>query len=127
MKLVLTKEERDKVLLDVLCNGGIGYLGSSEIDMEYSREHYKGVKKEGDNYEDVLLKIINSGGKLEFVDIDGGEYSKTLTKESLKQALTNIEDKHFCKLVLESLNDESDAETGYCIIQFILYGSIIFG
>lgn len=127
MKLVLTKEERDKVLLDILSNGGINYLASSEVDMQYSREHYQGAKKDGDCYEDVLLKIINSGGKLEFIDSDGGEYTKILTKESLKQALTNIEDLHFCKLVLESLNEESDAETGYNLIQFILYGELIFG
>lgn len=127
MKLVLTKEERDSVLLDILCNGGISYLASLEVELEYSPEHYKGAKKEGDCYEDVLLKIINSGGKLEFVDQDGGEFSKTLTKESLKQALTNVEDKQFCQLVLDSLNEQSDAETGYNLIQFILYGELIFG
>jgi hypothetical protein len=127
MKLVLTKEERDKVLYDILCNGGIGYLASSDVELTYNDKHYKGVRKEGDCYEDVLLKLINSGNKLVFIDHDGGDFSKTLTRETLKQALTNVEDPHFCKLVLESLNGDSDAETGYNLIQFILYGKIIFG
>lgn len=127
MKLVLTKEERDKVLYDILCNGGLSYLRSSDVTLDYSDEHYKGVRKEGDCFEDVLLKIINSGGKLEFIDHDGGEFTRTLTRESLKQALTNVEDKHFCQLVLESLDEQSDAETGYNLIQFIIYGKLIFG
>lgn len=128
MKLVLTKVEREQVLLDILANGGISYLDSSGVEMDYSRTHYKGAKKEGDCHEDVLLRIINSGGKLEFVDVEcDGEYSKTLTKESLKQALTSIEDKDFISYVLDSLRGQSDAETGYCLIQYILYGEVIFG
>lgn len=127
MKLILTKEEIDKVFLDILCNGGIGYLASSEVEIEYLQEEYKKVKSDGDCYEDVLLKIINSGGKLFFIDTDGGEFSRTLSKESLTEALTNIEDLHFCQLVLESLNEQSDAETGYNLIQFILYDNLIFG
>lgn len=127
MKLVLTQEERDKVLLDILCNGGLDYLRSSDVEMNYSPQDYKKAKQSGDCYEDVLLRIINNGDKLEFVDMDGDEYSKTLTKELVEQSLTNVEDNHFCQLVLESLNEQSDAETGYNLIQFILYGKLIFG
>jgi len=127
MKLVLTKVEQDKVLLDILCNGAIGFLNSSEITMDYSNELYKSLKQTGDNYEDVLLKIINAGGKLKFIDADSGDYSKNLTKESLNEALTNIENIDFCNYVLASLSEQSDAETGFCLIQFILYGELIFG
>ena len=85
MKLSLSKEERDKVLLDILCNGAVGYLASSGVEMEYSDEDYKKHREKGDCYEDVLMKIINSGGKLEFVDTEGDE-SKTLTAQSLETA-----------------------------------------
>lgn len=126
MKLSLSKEERDKVLLDILCNGAIGYLASSGVEMEYSDEDYKKERKQGDCYEDVLLKIINSGGKLEFVDTEGDE-SKTLTAKSLETALTEIENQDFADYVLTLLKEEGDAETGLCALQFILYDEIIFG
>lgn len=128
MKLVLTKVEREQVLLDILANEGINYLANSGVEMGYSRTHYNKVKKEGDCHEDVLLRILNSGGKLEFVDVeDDGDFSRTLTKESLKQAFTDIKDKEFIGYVLDSLKEQSDAEIGYWLIQYILYGEVVFG
>jgi len=126
MKLSLSKEEINKVFLDVLCNGAIGFLAQSDVEMTYSDEDYQKVRENGDCYEDVLLKIINTGGKLEFVDTEGDE-SKTLTLEVLTKALTNIENQDFADYVLTLLKEEGDAEIGLCVLQYILYDDVIFG
>jgi len=126
MKLSLNKEERNKVILDVLCNGAIGFLEQSGVEMTYSDQDYKKTRVKGDCYEDVLLKILNSGGKLEFIDNEGDE-SKTLTDEVLTKALTNIENQDFADYVITLLKEEGDAETGLCVLQFILYDEVIFG
>lgn len=125
MKLALTLGERNKVMLDILCNGAISFLAQSDVDMEYSLVEYKNLKKEGMSYEEVLLELINSGGKLDFIDSEG-EFSSSITSKSLEKCLTNIIDEFLIENVLTLLNESGDAENGLIVLQFILYNEVIF-
>lgn len=126
MKLQLNKEEIKTVILDILCNGGISMLDFLTVD--YSQEHYNKVKSEGDCFEDVLYKILEDGGKLKFIDDEyDGDYDKDLTMDLIEIRLSEIDNSDFIEAVLVSLRGESDALTGYELIQWFLYRESIFG
>jgi hypothetical protein len=126
MKLKLNKEEIKSVILDILCNSGISMLDFITVD--YSQEHYHKVKADGDCFEDVLYKILEDGGILEFIDDEyDGDYSRDLTMGLINQRLNEIDSVDFTELITTSLNEESDALTGYELIQWFLYGESIFG
>lgn len=129
MTLQLTSQDIQKVLMDVLCNGGVSFLHSSGIDLELDDDIYKKHKQSGDCIEDVMMKMLNSGEAISFVDSedDDSEYTKDLTLELATERLSNITDEHFLQCVKNVIEDNGDAEDGFAIIQFIIYGEVIFG
>tara|TARA_R110000782_G_scaffold178772_2_gene269627 strand:+ start:3237 stop:3614 length:378 start_codon:yes stop_codon:yes gene_type:complete len=125
MKVVLNKEEIKEVILDILCNGGLSYL---EFEMDYNEDHYNKVKQQGDSFEDVLYRILEDKGKIKFIDEEyDGDYTKDLTMDLIEIRLSELDDKDFIENILTSLKEESDAETGYSLIQFFLYGEVNLG
>jgi len=128
MKITLNKEEIQTVLEDALCNGGLSCLGDSGIELDYKKTDYIEHKETGDCYETVLMKMLNNGKALSFIDEEcDGEYSVDLTLKLATERLTDITDKHLSDTVKRMLDEESDAEDGYVLIQFILYNEVIFG
>jgi hypothetical protein len=126
MKVVLNKEEIKSVILDVLCNGGVSMLDFITVD--YDDKHYKKVRQDSDCFEDVLYKILEDGGTLKFIDEEyDGDYTVDLTMKLIEQRLNEIDNSDFTELLLSSLREESDALTGYELIQWFLYKEIIFG
>lgn len=126
MKLKLNKEEIKEVILDILCNGGVSMLDFITVD--YSQEHYQKLRDKNDSFEDVLYKILEDGGKLKFIDEEyDGDYNKDLTMDLIELRLEEIDNPDFIELLLTSLKEESDALTGYELIQWFLYKEVIFG
>lgn len=112
-----------------LCDGlsGISYWG---FDIKYSNsqyekeaEYYRG-KRMSPCYEDVLVRIIENGGKIKFVDIEGeGAYSVTLTQQMLHDNM-----KYVPQEVLKHIESEDyDAEDTNKFLQSILFKEVIFG
>ena len=133
MKVQLNDEEINQVILSILSNGALGFASQSGLDYDYDRQHYKRIKEENPAltcFEDVLLGMLQDGGKIQIIDEEGGEdseYNKDLTMELIKQQLSNVTDPEFAEYVITSVREEGDAETDYSILQFILFDSIVFG
>jgi len=129
MKLQLTQTEIEAVLLDCFCNGGISELYHSGVEMEIDDNQYQKYQEKGNSYEDNLLNILKGGGKIEFVDVEGGDESVFLTMELAQQRLSDITDEDVIASVgkMDENNYQADAWDGYNVIQYILYGEIIFG
>ena len=129
MKLQLTQQEIETVLLDCFCNGALGELNASGIDYVYNKEKYQQFKVDGAYYEDNLLNLLKNGGRLKFVDVEGDNEVFFLTLNSAKEKLTEIEDANIIEKVKDILseNGNADAWHGYEILQFVLFGEVIYG
>lgn len=133
MKVQLNNEEIQQVILSILCNGALSFASQSGLDYSYDRQHYKRIKEENPtltSFEDILLGMLNDGGKIQIIDQEGGEdseYNKDLTLKLATDQLSNVTDPEFAEYVITSVREEGDAETDYSILQFILYDEIVFG
>lgn len=131
MKLQLNQDEIEKIISSILCNGALSFAGSSGLDYEYDREHYKQIKTEYptlNSYEDILLQMLKADGQISFTDIEGdGEYSKDLTMTLITEKLTNVTDVAFANDIVTALRELNDAEVDYNILQYILYDDVVFG
>ena len=129
MKLKLTQEEVEAVLLDCFCNGGLDELYSSGVDYSYNKEKYEQFKVVDGCYEDNLISLLKNGGRLKFIDFEGGGDVYFLTMDSAKEKLSEIENVVIIERVQDILseNGAADAFHGWEILQFILFGEIIFG
>jgi hypothetical protein len=130
MKLLLTQQEIETVLLDCFCNGGLTELFCSGIDYDYNKAKYEKFRVEGACFEDNLLNLLKGGGRLKFVDVEGGDDETFfLTMASATEKLGEIEDANIIEKVKDILseNGNADAWHGYEILQFVLFGEIIYG
>jgi len=129
MKLQLTQQEIETVLLDCFCNGALGELNASGIDYVYNKAKYNEFRVEGACYEDNLLNLLKNGGRLKFVDVEGDNETFFLTLNSAKEKLGEIEDANIIEKVQDILteNGNADAWHGYEILQFVLFGEVIYG
>ena len=131
MSDILTNEQKLNFLHSALCNGGLSELQYSGIELDYLATEYdkakKDLKSKGESpcYEDVLIQILNNGGELIFKDVECNDtYTNSIT---LQKVYDNVS-KAPQNTLLDYLNENDDAESGYLLIQAILYdGEIIFG
>lgn len=129
MKLELNQREIEAIILDCFCNGGVSELWSSGVYYTYNKKEYEKFAVAGYSYEDNLISLLKGGGEIEFIDEEGGGDTVSLTMELATSRLKNITD----EVVIQSVrnmdeNDyQADAWDGYNVIQYILYGEIIFG
>lgn len=131
MKIQLTNEEKLQYFHTALCNG-LDWISGYGLYVKYDKDAYNQSAqklKESDLsefacYEDVLIKMIKDGKKLEFVDEEcDGEYTRTI---GINEILSNIE-KTPVRNLLNIHEEQDDAEDADAVIQSVLYGEIIFG
>lgn len=128
MKLQLSQEEISNAILSALCNGALSDLYSSGVGIAYNEDLYKAHKQDGDCYEDVLIKMINAGESVELIDLeDDNETLGFITLEKATEFLNTTEDAHAIEVTQQLVNEEDDSETGYCFLQFIVFGEIVYG
>jgi hypothetical protein len=129
MILKLTQQEIETVLLDCFCNGGLDELYSSGVDYGYNKEKYEQFKVVNGCYEDNLISLLKNGGRLKFVDYEGDNEVFFLTMKLAQEKLSEIEDVIIIERVQDILseNGAADAFHGWEILQFILFGEIIYG
>lgn len=112
----------------VLCceAGGFDYWGelcSDEKDYEAAREclQAKSTSEIKPCYEDVLAEILEAGGKLIVFDYEEDKYHD-LTMEKILSGW---------KKYMEQQNtfdfDEYDAVSADCILQYAIFGDVIYG
>lgn len=129
MKLQLTETEIDKVLLDIFSNGGLNELNVSGVNFFYNEESYEKFKVNGASYEENLLSLLKNGGRLRFKDFEEGQETVFLTYNLVKERLSDVTDSGRIEEIGLILGENygADAWTGYNLIQFLLYGEVIFG
>ena len=126
-------EERVYSLLSSAFEGGINYWANLDWDSDVYRNARQKLLDSGKTdltYEDVLVRMLFDGEKIRIVDNEDGEnseYTKDLTLENLKEGIK-----------LDFLNSgfnynnanvwyEADGDEADHIIQFALFGDLIFG
>lgn len=132
MKIILKKEEALEIIFNALCNG-LAYIQGYGLSVSISDADYDKAKEEVmvllDNssvcicVEDILIHHLKKGRELPFWDDEGEEE----VSFDLQQAIKNLQDEGAAKWILQMKNEEDDAVTADCILQFCLYGEIIFG
>lgn len=130
MKLQLTQQEIETVLLDCFCNGALGELYQSGIDYGYNKNNYQKFAIPTESFEDGLISLLKGGGRLKFVDVEGGDDETFfLTLKSATEKLGEIENANIIQKVQDILteNGKADAWHGYEILQFVLFGEVIYG
>jgi hypothetical protein len=102
----------------------------SGISYVYNKANYMKFKKEGNCYEDNLMLLLKGGGRLKFVDYEGGDGEHTfLTLKSATEKLKSISDNNIIEKVKDILSENGNSDAWDCweILQFILYGEVIYG
>jgi hypothetical protein len=144
MKLILTDEEIEKIVYDCFVDGGLIEIGHSDIEIMYKQKEYDAAamrlkteaaeRKELDVvcYEDVLMALWKDG-KLYFRD-HNEEKTIPFTVDTVKEKLTSV-------LASENVNEQAitealeiltengspDAWTGFNMLQFMLFGELVYG
>ncbi len=125
MKLALTQEEIKDVIISIFANGGLSYF---EFELSYDDKLYQKYKV-GNCFEDNLYSILENDGKITFIDNEDGdsEYTTDLTMDLIKERFNTVTDEVFIQDIMTTVSGEDDAETGYNLIQWLLFNEIIFG
>lgn len=140
MKLLLTDAEIEMLVYNCFVNDGLSEIGHSDIELVFIEEDYTTAKqtwiKNNNNsepcYEDILVQLWTEG-KLHFYD-HNEEKKVEFTVSTVKQKLTSVlaskkvNEKAITE-VLDILTKEgnADAWTGFNVLQFMLFGEIIYG
>lgn len=124
----ITKQYETNDLVDLLSTAMVGCAyWCSQLDYEASE--YKEAKErliENGNsnicFEEVLVEMLESGKSLYFIDAEDADEMYELTLEQLLNGIElNAEQRpHDCDL------ENGDAITADCIIQFALFGEVVF-
>lgn len=130
MKLILEKEEALAVIHSALCNGGLTELAYSGVKMCGNKENYEIAKQElidgGKSdicREDVWAQILRSGKPLKFYDYEGEEEQEF----NLDKAIEEMSKEQAFDVVNCIREEQDDAFTGWELLQFCLYGEVIYG
>lgn len=132
MKIILNDNEVKHIIHDAFCNS-TGVYGALEItydDVDYE-EAKKALKENKEPslfgsgcIEDVWLKMLEMGKTLYLVDTESME-KEAFNYESIKENLSSG-DEHLAKMIMESLEEEGDADTADNLLQYMVYGDIVY-
>ena len=128
--------ENIKDILTTAVEGGIGYWAVLCNDTKEWTEAKKLAKEElGDIpcYCDVIYKMFELNYPVIFEDNECAEYDEDdcerweLTLENLLKGCKLFEEKHGKSLPLMLKNGDFDAEDADCVVQYALFGELVFG
>ena len=105
MEIRLTKQETEQYFYNALCNG-LSYLGDyglkllyDERDYDTARDNLKQQVQETVCYEDVLMEILRSGGKLTLVDyLEGIEDDAVISLNDVHERVAQTPLPHLLKM-----------------------------
>jgi len=132
MKIILNDNEVKHIIHDAFCNG-TGVYGTLELtyrDVDY-KEAKEALKKNKEpawflngSIEDIWIKMLDMGKTLYLVDMESME-KEAFNYESIKEKLS-ADNEHMTKMIMESLAEEGDADTADNLMQYMVYGDIIY-
>lgn len=151
MKVILEKEESEKMFHSALCNVA-GCLSSCDLELDYSEKAYKQAKNnlqklvdagnvphfmywsqhdkmEGNKptvcIEDVLTQILIDGGKLTIIDHNEGGKKFDVRLKDVHEKVQNTPVRHILDLLPEG--DGGDCYTAFSIMQTVFLGEEVYG
>jgi invasion protein IalB len=133
MKIILADAEMETLIHTALCNG-LSTMGGFGLELNYNKDRYQMAKNTLKNktpnasvcFEDVLVEMFKRGNELTFKDVEGDEPDAVLNISLAKKNLSNADAVRDIVTILDE-NDGGDAWTASNILQYALYGKIIYG
>jgi hypothetical protein len=135
MKIILEDAEMETLIHTALCNG-LSTMGGFGLELEFNDTQYEMAKKTLKNktsnsnasvcFEDVLVEMFKRGNALTFKDVEGDEPDAVLNFSLAKKNLSNANAVRDIVTILDE-NDGGDAWTASNILQYALFGKIIYG
>jgi len=130
MKIQLTTQEAEQHFHNALCNG-LEWISNYGLNLKYDKQKYQEAKATLQTqsptsticYEDVLMEILKSGGKLTLVDTEGDEESVSITISDVHERVSKTPVDH----LLNALTENDDAETADVIIQTVFLNDVVYG
>lgn len=130
MEIILTHEESEEHFYNSLCNAvGTNYMIGYGLEMECDEEEYKKAKnllidnKKDCCYEDILMQVLRSGGKLTFTDVENdGDMTRSITLADVHEKVAKTPQRH----LFGAIQGNDDATTADVILQSVFYGDVIF-
>lgn len=129
MEIKLSKEESEEYFYNALCNDLSHYCNSNGLFVDTFGKYQK-VKKELSTetntpcYEDVLMQILRTGGRIHIVDEEGdGDQNVAVTLAMVHERVQLTPVEHLLNMITE--ND--DATTAWVILNQVFYNEQIFG
>ncbi len=130
MRILLEKEEAIGFIHSALCNGGLSMLNGCDITLNVGDEDYAQAKAEwieknpefSPCIEDVWAQILRSGKSLDFYDHEGREG----VSFTVEQAVERLAVSEAVEIIDTYKNEGDDADTAYELLQFCMYGKVIF-
>lgn len=107
-------------IVNILCceSGGFDYW----CNLKFKDEDYKANRLEDDCYEDVLAKILENGKSLIVNDFEEEETYELTLEKLLNGIELNYKNRPFdCDI------EDGDATTADCILQYSIFGDVIYG
>lgn len=130
MKIILENNEKDNLFFSCLADGGLVMLEENGIILTFSDSSYKKAvksfkKKYGEEeltHEGVLLEMMKIGYGLNFKDYEADEYNVFLNYDDMLNAFDKVD----TKVLLRMFDEFCDGYDAFNLLQYILYGELIF-
>jgi hypothetical protein len=127
MQLTLTKEEILKVLFTCFCDGGLKLLTYCGIELDFDNNDYFAAMDALANpcLEDVYIQMIRENRRVVFIDTENKNEETVLT---LDKAIENFQSPEIYEDVILLVSEGNyDAISCYRVLQFALYGEVVYG
>ena len=131
MKIELTHQESEEYFHNALCNG-LDWIGNYGLEIKDETPDYKAAKErlssknptEGLCYEDVLMEVLNGGGKLTIEDVESGDGETwSITLNDVHERVSKTPVNH----LMDMINETDDATTADVILQTVFFQEIVYG
>lgn len=128
MKITLEDYELEHLIQTCLCDG-LHYFGGYGFSIHYDDNEYDKTKEllkiEGEEnvcLEDVQTRMIMSGGKITFIDVEDDNTPTDLTLDRVRENYDKIPPSTLFLI----MNGEYDAHDADVALQYILFGELIY-
>ena len=125
MELSLTSDESQEIFYNALCNG-MGYIQGYGLEWNWNNEEYKIAKEKLKSpcFEDVLMQILQDGGTLNLIDVEGGDDEMTsIDIDHVNDRVQHAPLEH----LMDMINENDDACTADVILQHVFFEEIVYG
>ncbi len=127
MQIILDNEDVLKILHTCFSDGGLYLLNGCGISLDWAEEDYKAARAALTDpcLEDVWIQMLRENRRLYVVDSENENAETDLT---IAKALENFKNPKAAEDIILLLGDgDYDAIPCYRLIQYALYGDVVYG